>query len=185
MKLFYDLWPLLAFFVAFKFYGIFAATAVVIAAVILQVGVTVLRGKRPEVMHLVTLGMVVILGGATLLFQNEIFIKWKPTAVYWLLALLFWGSPVIAKKNLVKKILEKSLTLPDKIWQTLNMTWYSFFFFMGILNLIIVYSFDTNTWVYFKLFGTLILTVVFVIVQGVVISKHLPQTEKKNLPDIT
>jgi len=85
MHFFYDLLPIILFFVAFKLYGIYAATIVAVVAVLTQVATTAIRGKKPEMMQLITLGMVIVLGGATLFFKNELFIKWKPTAVYWVL----------------------------------------------------------------------------------------------------
>lgn len=174
MKLFYDLLPIFAFFLVYKLYGIYPATAIIIAAVVIQVAITFLRGKKPEMMHLITLAMVVVLGGATLLFKNELFIKWKPTAVYWLLGTVFAISQTIWKKNLVQTMLEKSLSLPTEVWKALNITWVSFFYIMGILNLIVLYSFDTDTWVNFKLFGTLALTLLFVVIQGIMVARHLP-----------
>lgn len=153
-------------------------------AAIVQISTNLIRGQRPDMMQLVTLAMIVILGGATLLFRNELFIKWKPTVVYWLLGCVFLGSQLLSEKTLVQKMLDKSLTLPTKAWTKLNISWFSFFFFMGLLNLVIVYSFDTDTWVNFKLFGTLGLTIIFVIVQGILVSKYLPQqsSQEKNIP---
>lgn len=177
MQFFYDLFPIILFFVAYKLYGIFAATLVAIVAVLVQVGATMMRGKKPEMMQLITLAMVIVLGGATLLFKNELFIKWKPTAVYWALGALFMITAFFSKKNLVQKMLEKNLELPAKAWSTLNTSWCIFFFVMGILNLLVVYNFDTNTWVNFKLFGTLILTLIFAGVQGLMISRYLEQSD--------
>ncbi len=152
-------------------------------AAIVQIGTSLFRGQRPDMMQLVTLAMVVILGGATLLFRNELFIKWKPTVVYWVLGCIFLGSQLLSEKTLVQKMLDKSLSLPPKAWTKLNISWFSFFFFMGVLNLVIVYSFDTDTWVNFKLFGTLGLTVIFVVVQGVLVSRYLPEgNQEKNTP---
>jgi len=177
MKLVYDFLPIFAFFIGFKFYGIFVATSIAIAAVALQVGVTVARGKKPDFMQWVTLLMMLVLGGSTLLFHNETFIKLKPTAVYWILALIFIVSEYILKKNLVKAVLQKNLALHDKAWSTLNITWYGFFLLMGILNLIVVYMFDTATWVNFKLFGTLALTGAFALVQAYLVARFLPSSE--------
>lgn len=174
MKFFYDLFPIAIFFVVYKMYDLYWATAALIVLVVLQVFTTLICKKRLEMMHVVTLAMITLLGGATLLFKNEMFIKWKPTAVYWILALVFAGSQWIGKKNLVQKMLEKSLSIPAQAWTRLNITWYSFFLIMGLLNLIVVYSFDTNTWVNFKLFGTLALTLIFVILQGILIARYLP-----------
>jgi len=149
-------------------------------AITLLILFNVLRGQKPDMMQWVTLAMIVILGGATLLFRNEIFIKWKPTVVYWVLGTLFAASPLVTSKNLVQKMLEKSLTLPQKAWGTLNLSWVGFFFFMGFLNLFVVYRFDTDTWVNFKLFGTLGLTVAFVILQAFLVAKYLPHQKEKN-----
>lgn len=178
MKLFYDLLPIIVFFIAYKLYGIFVATATAIGAAIALIGFTLMRGKKPDMMQLITLAMIILLGGATLLFRNELFIKWKPTVVYWILGCAFAFTPLFTKKSIVQTMLEKSLTLPQKGWSVLNISWYCFFFFMGILNLIVVYSFDTDVWVNFKLFGTLGLTIVFVIIQAILVS-HFHPTDKQ------
>src|SRR5690606_27200917 len=106
-----------------------------------------LRGKRPETMHWITLMFIVVLGGATLYLHDEIFIKWKPTAVYWILAIIFLLSRYIGQKTLVQRMLDKNIELPKPIWHKLNASWYTFFFIMGLLNIFVVYNFDTNTWV--------------------------------------
>lgn len=175
MKLFYDLLPILLFFVAYKLYGIFAATTVAIVAVGAQFVITLLKKQKPDLMQLITFAMVALLGGSTLLLQNELYIKWKPTAVYWVLAIAFAGSQWLGEKNLVKRMLDKSLTLPDKGWGTLNFSWVCFFLIMGFLNLFVVYYYDTDTWVNFKLFGTLGLTLVFVLFQGFLVSRYIPK----------
>lgn len=180
MKFFYDLLPIIVFFIAYKLYNIYIATATAIVAAIVQIGVSLTTGKKPDMMQLITLGMIILLGGATLFFRNEIFIKWKPTVVYWILGSVFALAPLFTKKNLVQKMLDKSLSLPEKGWNILNISWYSFFFFMGILNLIVVYSFDTDVWVNFKLFGTLGLTLVFVIIQGLIVSRYMPKEHKNS-----
>lgn len=108
------------------------------------------------------------------------FIKWKPTVVYWILGTIFVLYEFFAAKTLVQKLLEKNVSLPTKAWSLLNITWYSFFFFMGILNLFVVYTFDTDTWVNFKLFGTLILTIIFVLIQGILVARFLPSAPEKN-----
>jgi len=179
MKLCYDFLPLLLFFATYKLYGIFVATGVAIATIVLQVGFLYLRGKKPEIMQWITLAMVSLLGGATLFFRNELFIKWKPTAVYWLLGLVFAISQAVSKKNLVQKMLEKSLSLPAKGWALLNTSWYTFFFIMGALNLAVASWFDTDTWVNFKLFGTLGFTLFFALIQGALISRFLSPTLKE------
>lgn len=184
MKLFFDFFPIIAFFIAFKLYDIYAATLVAIAAVCLQVGVTIVKGKKPELMHVITLVLIIVLGGATLLLHDEMFIKWKPTAVYWILAVILAISQFVGKKPLVQRLLESNIQLPQKAWSKLNAGWVGFFGVMGLINLFVVYRFDTNTWVNFKLFGTLGLTVLFVIIQGVYLAPYLQDqnTEKNGQP---
>lgn len=171
MKFFYDMLPILVFFIVYKLYNIYAATAFAIIATTGQILFTLLRKKKPEMMQLITLAMVILFGGATLLFHNEMFIKWKPTAVYWILGAAFFASQFMGKKTLVQKLLDNSLDLPEKAWTTLNTTWFIFFFVMGILNLFVAYYFTTDTWVNFKLFGTLGLTLLFVLIQGMIVSR--------------
>lgn len=171
MKPFFDLLPIIVFFIAYKLNGIYLATAFAMGVAALQLMITLLRGQKPEMMHIITIIMITVLGGATLFFHNELFIKWKPTVVYWLLGLVFSASQFIGQKPLVQKMLEKNLMLPKRTWVRLNAFWYSFFFIMGGLNLIVIYAFDTNTWVNFKLFGTLGLTFIFILIQGIMISK--------------
>jgi intracellular septation protein len=176
MKLLFDFFPILAFFIAYKAYDIYAATVVAIAAVVLQVGYTIFQGKKPEVMHIVTLVLITTLGGATLLLHDEMFIKWKPTAVYWALALILIISNFVGKKPAVQRLLEANITLPQKAWKNLNLAWFGFFGSMGFLNLYVVYNFDTDTWVNFKLFGTLALTIIFVIAQGFYLAPYMQDT---------
>lgn len=178
MKLFFDTLPIILFFIAYKAYDIYVATLTAIVAVAAQIIFTLARGKRPETTHWVTLGIITVLGGATVYLHDEIFIKWKPTAVYWILALLFLGSRYIGKKTLVQRMLDKNLSLPSNLWNRLNFSWFAFFVFMGALNLFVVYHFDTDTWVNFKLFGTLALTFVFIIVQASLLAKFISKDSK-------
>ncbi|RKZ37130.1 MAG: septation protein A [Gammaproteobacteria bacterium] len=178
MKLLFDFFPILLFFVTFKMYddplqGVMAATAVAIAASIVQVAVSWLRFRRVEKMHLITMALIVVLGGATLWLKDEMFIKWKPTAVNWLFALAFLASQYIGKRPLVRRMMEGNIDLPDTVWGRLNMSWVTFFTTMGVLNLYVVYNFDTDTWVNFKLFGLLGLTLVFVIAQAFYLVRHM------------
>lgn len=177
MKLFFDLLPIALFFVAYKLYDIYAATLVAIIASGLFIIITLLRGKRPDMMQSITFLMILVLGGMTLLFQNELFIKWKPTVVYWILALIFLIAPYMNRKNLVQLMLSSSVELPAQAWKQLNASWYGFFFIMGLLNIFVVYNFSTDIWVNFKLFGTLILTLIFVVFQAILISRYMPKKE--------
>ncbi len=173
MKLLFDFFPVLLFFIAFKLWGIYAATAVAILASFLQVLVFWLSHRRFDKMHLVTLAMILVLGGATLLFHNPVFIKWKPTGIYWITALIFLASQFIGNKPIVQKMMENNISLPDMIWKRLNIAWITFFTVMGIINIYIAYNYDTDTWVNYKFFGGLGLTVLFVLIQSVYLARHI------------
>ena len=182
MKLLFDFFPVVLFFIAFKLHddpqqGILVATGVIIVATIVQVAITWARQRRVEKMHLVTLSLVVIFGGATLLLKDEIFIKWKPTVVNWLFAAAFLLSQFVGRKNLVQRMMDESVKLPDYAWRRLNLSWVVFFLLMGMLNIYVVYHFDTDTWVNFKLFGLLGLTLVFVVAQGFYLVRHMPDED--------
>ena len=182
MKLFYDSLPIIVFFILYYVFNIFVATAGAIITSFAQISLISLQGKRPDTTQLVSFLTICILGGATLIFRNEMFIKWKPTAVYWTLSLAFLGSQFIGKKSFVRHMLDQSIQLPATIWPILNASWSAFFFLMGILNLFIIYNFSTQIWVNFKLFGSLGLTLLFVIVQGLFLSPYLlkPSEQLKN-----
>lgn len=173
MKLLFDFFPIFLFFLAFKFYGIYAATAVAMAASLVQLAAYRLKNKRFESTHVITFFSILILGGATLLLHNEIFIKWKPTILYWLLALFFLGSTAFGKKPIIQRLMDKNVQLPTPIWKKLNISWSIFFIFLGCANLFVVYHYNTNIWVNFKLFGTLGLTLVFVIFQSLYMAKYI------------
>jgi len=181
VKFLFDFFPIVLFFVAFKLYDIFVATAVAIAASFVQVGGYWLKHRRFETMHLVTLGIIVIFGGATLLLQDELFIKWKPTVLNWLFALVFLGSHFIGKKTIVQRMMANAITLPASIWHRLNIGWIIFFIVIGFINIYVAYNFDTATWVDFKVFGILGLTMAFVIIQSFFIARYLKpdQSTKK------
>jgi intracellular septation protein len=177
MKLLFDFLPIVLFFTAFKLYGIYVATAVAVGASIAQVGFSWLRHRQVETMHLVTLALIVVLGGATLLLHDEMFIKWKPTAVNWAFAVAFLGSQFVGRKPLVERMLTGTLELPRPVWQRLNLSWVAFFLTMGAANIYVIYNFDTDTWVDFKLFGMLGLTILFLIVQAFYLARHIKPEE--------
>lgn len=183
MKLLFDFFPIIAFFITFKLFddqhqGILAATAVVIVATAIQVGITWLRKRKVETLHLVTLALVVVLGGVTLLLKDEIYIKWKPTVVNWLFAVGFLATQFIGDRPLVERMLGGNVELPRAIWTRLNLSWVVFFTIVGIINIYVVYNFDTDTWVNFKLFGLLGLTLAFVIGQAFYMMRHTPNDER-------
>ncbi|GGI80649.1 septation protein A [Legionella impletisoli] len=173
MKLLFDFFPILVFFICYKLFGIYVATAVAMVASLIQVLFYRIKMQKYEKMHLISLGLILILGGATLFFHNPWFIKWKPTVLYWLASLVFIGSSFIGKKTLIQKMMDGNITLPTKIWSRLNIAWALFFLIMGALNLYIAYSFDTNIWVNFKLFGGAGLTLLFILLQAIYLARHV------------
>jgi len=178
MKLLFDFLPILLFFIAYKIYDIYVATAVIIVTSILQVAWVWFRHHRVENMHLVTLVLVIVLGGATLLLHDETFIKWKPTVVNWLFALAFLVSQFIGNKNLLQRMLESQITLDSpQVWRHLNFIWIGFFLLMGVLNLYVAFNFSTDTWVNFKLFGMMGLTIIFIIAQSIYLAQHIVTVE--------
>lgn len=178
MKLLVDFLPILLFFVAYKLYDIYIATAVAIAASVIQVAWSWLRHRKVENMQWVTMGLIVVLGGLTLMLKDETFIKWKPTLVNWLFAAVFLASQYIGSKPVLQRMMAGNLTLPEPVWQRLNWIWISFFVALGAINLYVAYSYDTETWVNFKLFGMMGLTLVFIIAQGFYLSRYIKTDEK-------
>lgn len=149
------------------------ATMVVIAATLAQVAWMKASGRRVDAMLWVSLGLVVVLGGATIYFQSETFIKWKPSALYWAMGLALWLAPLLSGKNLLKVLLGEQMQLPAKVWHRLNFAWIAFFALMGILNLWVAYTFSTSTWVNFKLFGGIGLMLLFTLAQGLFLGKYI------------
>jgi intracellular septation protein len=175
MKLLIDFFPIILFFVAFKVWGIYTATAVAIAATVLQIAYLRVRNGRVEPMQWVSLGVIVLFGGATLLAESETFIKWKPTVLYWLMGGALLVGQLIFRKNLLRSVMGAQLQLPEAVWLKLNWAWAAFFALMGGLNLWIAFHFDTDTWVNFKLFGGMGLMLVFVVAQALYLSRYLKE----------
>lgn len=200
MKLLFDLFPVLLFFVAFKYSEknpeiaaswvgsllgssaidikqapILLATIVVIAATIAQIAWVWFRHGKVDKMLWVSLVLVVFFGSLTLIFQDESFIKWKPTILYWVFAGSMSFAALVLKKNAIKTMLGEQMTLPEPVWTRINFAWVAFFAFMGILNLVIAFNFSTDVWVNFKLFGGMGLMLIFVFGQGIVLSKYVQE----------
>lgn len=173
MKLLYDFFPIIIFFVVYKIWGIYAATASAIVVSLLQVIIHYARHRSFDKMQVITLLLITVLGGATLIFHDPMFIKWKVSVINWLFGIVFFGSQFIGKKNLVQRMLDAKISLPQKVWTTLNMSWVIYFMILGCVNIFVVYHFSTNAWVNFKLFGVLGITFVFVIAQGFYLAKHV------------
>lgn len=154
------------------------ATAVLIPCTVLQIVATRLIWGTVEKMHLVTLAIVVLLGGLTIAFNNKEFIQWKPTIVNWAFAAGFIGYRMFTGNHLLEKMMRGNLSLPDVIWRNLSVAWVLFFVLSGILNLFVAYNFSEDLWVDFKLFGMLGLTFVFIIAQGIYLSRYIKEDEE-------
>lgn len=185
MKLLFDFLPILLFFVAYKLYGIYVATAVAIAATLVQVGFTWFRSRKLETMHLVSLGLIVVFGGATLILQNPLFIMWKPTILYALFGVAFLGSQFIGQKTLVERMMGSMLVAPQPIWRKVNTAWAIFFLVLGVLNIYVAYNYSEEDWVNFKLFGLMSLTIVFMIGQGLWLARHAEPVPEQAADDKT
>ena len=188
MKLLFDLFPLLIFFGAFKFYGIYVATAAAIIATFIQVGVFWFKNRRFETMHLVTLVIITVFGGLTIIFQDDSFIKWKPTIVNWvfgavLLVMLF------TKKTALEYVMGGQINLSRPVWRKLNFAWSLFFILLGLLNLYVAFYYNlgadeaarTQTWVNFKVFGLMGITMAFAIAQMFFLAKHIEIKENNDV----
>jgi intracellular septation protein len=215
MKFLADFFPVILFFVAYKFYGIYVATAVAIASSMVQVAHGWLIKRHVEKMHLITFGILVLFGGLTIALQDRTFIMWKPSVINWLFGAVFLASQFIGQKPLVQRMMESSITVPDLIWKRLNLTWSLFFIILGFLNLYVANDFfvaehqliqltgleqidfdncakqfqgselamcnDAHTleesWVNFKLFGMMGLTLGFIVLQAFYLARHIKDNE--------
>ena len=200
MKLLFDLFPVILFFATFKFAEkdpswaagwvaallgggavdvkqapILLATVVVIAATVAQIAWVHFRHGKVDKMLWVSLVLVVVFGGMTLIFQDETFIKWKPTILYWVFSATLAFAALVLNKNPIKAMLGEQMTLPEPVWARVNLSWVGFFLFMGALNLFVAYNFSTDAWVNFKLFGGMGLLFAFVIAQGFMLSKYMEE----------
>ena len=207
MKFLFDLFPVILFFIVFKLSeghavaaqgfaqqhlsnfvsghvvavdqaAILLATAVAIVATFLQIGYLLARGRKVDNMLWLSLGVIVVAGGATIYFHDDTFIKWKPTILYWAFALALLVAQVFYRKNLMRSVMEANVKLPEPVWSRVGYTWIAFFFAMGVLNLImafVVFRTDTSAWVSFKLFGFTGIFFAFVVVQTLMLSKHIQE----------
>ena len=177
MKLLLDFFPIILFFVAFKFAGIYVATAVAIVATVAQIAWLRYSTGKVEPMQWVSLGVIVLFGGATIVAHNETFIKWKPTVLYWLMGSALFVGQVFFKKNFLKSLMGSQLQLPDAAWRVTTWSWTAFFAVMGLVNLWVAYNFDTDTWVNFKLFGGMGLMLLFVLAQALYLGRYMKTEE--------
>ncbi|MBP7133177.1 MAG: septation protein A [Aquabacterium sp.] len=206
MKIFFDLLPIILFFASYKWAGsnaeqaaqwlnhylgfavsggsvgvteapVLLATVVVVVATMLQILVLKALGKRVDKMLWAGLAVVVVLGGLTLWFHDETFIKWKPTVIYWLMATGFLITEIVLGKKMLRQMMGGQVDVPEAVWRNLGWAWVLFFAGMGVLNLWVAFNFPTDTWVSFKMWGSLGLTLVFTLAQGVYLSRHMAPTE--------
>ena len=204
MKFLFDLFPVILFFAAFKYYeghkdaaaallnGLFGsvglaatfapeqspilvATVVVILATAAQIAWVWFRHGKVDGMLWTSLALVVLFGGMTLVFRDETFIKWKPTVLYWLFAGVLLVSATLFGKNLIRKMLSEQVTLPEPLWARLNLAWAAFFALMGVANLFIAFNYPTDIWVNFKLFGGMGLMFVFIVAQGFWLARYVEE----------
>jgi intracellular septation protein len=183
MKLLLDFFPILLFFVAFKVWDIYVATGVAIVATIAQIAWLRHSTGKIEPMQWLSLGIIVLFGGATILAHDETFIKWKPTVLYWMMAGALAVGLLVFRKNFLKSLMGSQLELPDVAWRAMNWSWTGFFAVMGVLNLWVAYNFDTNTWVNFKLFGGLGLMALFIVAQALYLGRYMKDTKEAGARD--
>lgn len=180
-KFLFDLFPLILFFIAFKFADIYTATAVAIVAAVGQFIWLKLRKKAIEATHWINLSVIVLFGGATLFFHNDAFIKWKPTVLYWLFAAILLIGKWVFKRNLIQKIMGTQITMPEHVWDKLSLSWGAFFIASGALNLYVAFSgqYTESQWVNFKVFGLMGLLLLFVIAQSIWLGKYMKEDIKQ------
>lgn len=174
-KFLFDLFPLILFFAAFKAYDIYVATAVAIVAAVAQFVWLKATRRVIEATHWINLTVIVLFGGATLFFQNDAFIKWKPTVLYWLFAAILVGGKWFFQRNFMQSLMGAKIDMPAAVWDKLNYSWATFFLFSGALNLYVAFSgqFTESQWVNFKVFGLMALLIVFVIAQSIWLGRHI------------
>lgn len=201
-KFLFDLFPVILFFIAYKLGGvypetaqsilgsfgmqaapggkpgIFLATLVAIFASFIQVAWVRLRGRKVDLMLWVSLFIIAVFGGATLWLQDETFIKWKPTVLYWVFAAAIFGAAAFGK-NLIRTLTGGQMELPDAAWRQMNLSWGGFFAFMGVANLWAANYFSTDGWVNFKLYGSIGLMLAFVVIQSLMLAKYIDKEESK------
>ncbi len=211
MKLFLDFLPIILFFGVFKFADMNAeaaaryatehlgfavsggvvgvdeapvllATVVVMVATLVQIGILLLMRRKVDTMLWVTFGLIAVLGGATIWFHDPTFIKWKPSALDWAMALALWVSQALFGKNLLQVLIGGQMELPKAVWYRLNWAWIAFFALMGVANLYVAYNFSTSVWATFKVFGLTGLMLLFMVGQGFYISRFLKDEDAPKEP---
>lgn len=179
MKQCLDLMPLICFFVFYKSCDIYIASLALIVATMLKLLFTWLRYRTIEKMSLINSLVVLLFGSLTYFFHNDLFIKWKVTAIYAFFSLALLFNQLVLKKPLLQRMLSREITLSDKKWRTLNIAWSTFLMMCSLANLYIALCLPQSTWVYFKVFGLTTLMLVFMVISGIYIYWHIPANRKK------
>jgi intracellular septation protein len=176
MKFLFDLFPVILFFAVYSFTGdIFIATMVIIPATVVQVIFARIKFGKVDGMLWTSMVLIIVMGALTLWLHDKRFIMWKPTVLYWLFTVVLLLAPVVAKRNLIRIMLEKQIQLPDQVWSRLNLAWAIFFALMGVLNIYVALNFSESTWVDFKLFGATGFMLLFVLGQSLFLARHMPE----------
>jgi intracellular septation protein len=184
MQLFYEIFPVFLFFLAFKLYGIYVATVVGIVTTFIQVIITRIFNKKWDKKQLITLTVFLVFGGMTLYFHNPIFVKWKPTVIFWLFALSILITHFFTQKPLIQRLMENMLQdkghIPLPIWKRLNLIWALFFAMLGGVNLYVAYFYSNDSWVNFKFYGVTIALFLFSIFQALYLSRFIIENKPTN-----
>lgn len=202
-KILFDLFPVILFFAVFKIAGknpdaaqalatavgyiaepkqlpVLLATATAIFATTAQIAWVKWHHGKVDTMLLVSFSIIAVFGGATLLLHDDTFIKWKPTILYWVFSATLLFSNLLFKKNLMRTLMQEKLTLPNRTWGLVNLSWCLFFFVLGVVNLYVAFNFSTDNWVNFKLFGATSMMLVFVLLQALALAKYVEKEKESN-----
>lgn len=187
MKLLFDFFPVVLFYIVYNIlkqdsndvHAMIIATAVLMAATVVQVLINWFKHRKVENMHIVVLVLALLFGGATIYFQDKQYLIWKVTLVNWLFAAVFLGSHFIGDTPIIKRMMQKAVELPEMIWNRLSYMWIGFFFILGVINLLVARHVNFDTWVDFKLFGLLGLTLLFVVLQAIYLSRHATEIKEQ------
>ena len=177
-KLFFDFFPIVIFFIVFKIHGIYYATGALMIASAIQISYELIRYRKVEMMHIITLVLVLVFGGMTIYFHDDRFIQWKVSIINWLFALILLASHFFMKKPIIRMIMEKNIVLPDQVWKRLNLIWIMYFTILGAINIYVAYNYSLNAWVNFKTFGLIGITLAFIVGQSVYLYKHMDESKK-------
>ncbi|MGJ3494265.1 Intracellular septation protein [Piscirickettsia salmonis] len=179
MKFILNIALLLAFFIAFKMYNLYTATAVLIIAALVQALILYIIYRKLEFAEWLTVILIIVFGAATLLLHDKELIKWKFSIVNWAFGIGIIISQYVGKKPIMQRLLDHAITMKAKIWRKLNTAWAIFFLLLGFLNIYIMYHFSDNAWVNFKTFGDIGLTLAFIVCQVFYLARHIEHDKEK------